>query len=224
MIIYSNRFTKKHVIGGSGIIDTLRNMLKKAASSSASKSSLSLMKKMASSELGREAITDSKSAGKELASSAISTAKDVAIDKGKKTIAKVYSIAKPASSAAKTPIPAASDSVGLTKKSKDILSEMISGTSDKRHRSLKSEEPNSLGSYESMFGGSLSFATKPRASVRFGTNPSASVARTVVPTKPASSIARTVVLTKKISRPVAITKENAIRIQDLVKGRGMMMT
>ena len=40
MIIYSNRFTKKHVIGGSGIIDTLRNILKKAASSSASKLSL----------------------------------------------------------------------------------------------------------------------------------------------------------------------------------------
>ena len=123
MIIYSNRFTKKHVIGGSGIIDTLRNILKKAASSRASKSSLSLMKKMASSELGREAITAAKSTGKELASSAISTAKDVAIDKGKKTIAKVYSITK-------TPIQAASESasvsdsvlsrpVGLTKKSKD---------------------------------------------------------------------------------------------------------
>ena len=62
MIIYSNRFTKKHVIGGSGIIDTLRNIFKKAAASSASKSSLSL--KMASSELGREAITATKSAGK----------------------------------------------------------------------------------------------------------------------------------------------------------------
>ena len=193
MIIYSNRFTKKHVIGGSGIIDTLRNIFKKAASSSASKSSLSLMKKMASSELGREAMSAAKSAGKELASSAISTAKDVAIDKGRKTIAKVYSITK-------TPIPAASDSV-LTKKSKDILSEMI-------HGSLKSEEPNSLGSYESMFGGSL---VKP-----------AIVVRTTVPVKPA---------TKKL------TKENAIRIQDLVKnsrvltdsknlrmGRGMMRT
>ena len=84
MIIYSNRFTKKHVIGGSGIIDTLSNIFKKAASSSASKSSLALMKKMASSELGREATTAAKSAGKELASSAISTAKDVAIDKWKK--------------------------------------------------------------------------------------------------------------------------------------------
>ena len=187
MIIYSNRFTKKHVIGGSGIIDTLRNILKKAAASSASKSSLSLMKKMASSELGREAITAAKSAGKELASSAISTAKDVAIDKGKKTIAKVYSISK-------TPIPTASDSalsrpVGLTKKSKDILSEMI-------HGSLKSEEPNSLGSYESMFGGSLE--------------------RTTVPVKRATSVAH--------SAPKKLTKENAIRIQDLVKGRGMMMT
>ena len=195
MIIYSNRFTKKHVIGGSGIIDTLRNILKRAASSSASKSSLSLMKKMASSELGRDAITAAKSAGKELASSAISIAKDVAIDKGRKTIAKVYSITK-------TPIPAASDSI-LTKKSKDILSEMING-------SLKSEEPNSLGSYESMFGGSLVHSAP------------AIVARTTVPVKPA---------TKKL------TKENAIRIQDLVKnsrfltdsknlrmGRGMMRT
>ena len=189
MIIYNNRFTKKHVIGGSGITDTLRNILKKAAAYSASKSSLSLMKKMASSELGREAITAAKSAGKELASSAISTGKDVAIDKGKKTIAKVYSIAKPSSSATKTPIPAASDPI-LIKKSKDILSELISEASVKHNGSSKSGETYSLGSYESMFGGSLA--------------------------KPAVSVAHSA--TKKV------TKENAIRIQDLVRGRGMTRT
>ena len=204
MIIYSNRFTKKHVIGGSGIMDTLRNILKKAAASSASKSSLALMKKMASSELGREAMTAAKSAGKELVSSAISTAKNVAIDKGKKTMAKVYAITK-------TPVPAASDpntlakpeTTSLTKKSKDILSELINGSS-------KSGETNSLGSYESMFGGSLrfgSFATKPSASA---TKPSARAAHSASASKNA---------TKKV------TKENAIRKQDLVQmGREMMRT
>ena len=168
MIIYSNRYTKKHVIDGSGIVDTIRNILRRAAASSASKSSLSLMKKMASSELGREAITAAKSAGKELASSAISTAKDVAIDKGKKAIVKMSEIAK-------TPHPAASDPIAsdpiLTNKGKDINSELVKS-----------------GPYEPMLGGSLR---------------------------------------EKVS------KENAIRIQDLVKnsrflmdskmGSGMMM-
>ena len=161
------------------------------------------MKKMASSELGREAITAAKSAGKDLASSAIFTAKDVAIDKGRKTIAKVNSITK-------TPIPAASDSVlsrpvGLTKKSKDILSEMI-------HGSLKSEESNSLGSYESMFGGSL---VKP-----------AIVVRTTVLVKPAPRSVKDSSTSGSVahSAPKKLTEENAMRIQDLVKGRGMMRT
>ena len=68
MIIYSNRYTKKHVIGGSGIVDTIENILRIAATSKAFRSSLALLDKMASSELGREAITAEKSAGKELAS------------------------------------------------------------------------------------------------------------------------------------------------------------
>ena len=202
MIIYSNS-QRNTLLMEVELIDTLRNILKKAASSSASKSSLSLMKKMASSELGREAITAAKSAGKDLASSAIFTAKDVAIDKGRKTIAKVNSITK-------TPIPAASDSVlsrpvGLTKKSKDTLSEMIYG-------SLKSEEPNSLGSYESMFGGSL---VKP-----------AIVVRTTVPVKPAPRSVKDPSTSGSVahSAPKKLTKENAMRIQDLVKGRGMMRT
>ena len=117
MIIYSNRYTKKHVIGGNGIVDAIKNILRRAAMVKASRSSLAILNKMASSDLGREAITAAKSAGKELASSAISTAKDVAIDKGKKAIVKMYTITK-------TPNPTASDPT-LSKKSKDKILELV---------------------------------------------------------------------------------------------------
>ena len=90
MIVYKNRYVKKHVIDGSGILDTLKNILRRAATSSASRAASTLATKIAKTELGREAIVASKSAGKELASAAISTAKDVAIDKGRKTIEKLY--------------------------------------------------------------------------------------------------------------------------------------
>ena len=160
MIIFSNSYTKKHVIGGSGMVDTIKNILRSAATSKASKSSLAVLNKMASSELGREAITAAKSAGKEFASSAISTAKDVAIDKGKKAIVSMCAITK-------TPNPATSDPI-LTKKSKDIISELVkSGVSDKRHEA-----------YEPMLGGSVK---------------------------------------KKV------TKENAIRIQDLIKNSRILL-
>ena len=84
MIVYRNRYVKKHVIGGSGILDTLKNILRRAATSSASRAASTLASRIAKTELGREAIMATKSAGKELASAAISTAKDVAIDKGRK--------------------------------------------------------------------------------------------------------------------------------------------
>ena len=90
MIVYRNRYVKKHVIGGSGILDTLKNILRRAATSSASRAASILASRIAKTELGREAIMATKSAGKELASAAISTAKDVAIDKGRKTIEKLY--------------------------------------------------------------------------------------------------------------------------------------
>ena len=90
MIVYRNRYVKKHVIGGSGILDTLKNILRRAATSSASRAASTLASRIAKTELGREAIMATKSAGKELASTAISTAEDVAIDKGRKTIEKLY--------------------------------------------------------------------------------------------------------------------------------------
>ena len=79
MIVYRNRYVKKHVIGGSGILDTLKNILRRAATSSASRAASTLASRIAKTELGREAIMATKSAGKELASTAISTAKDVLI-------------------------------------------------------------------------------------------------------------------------------------------------
>ena len=114
MIVYRNRYVKKHVIGGSGILDTLKNILRRAATSSASRAASTLASRIAKTELGREAIMATKSAGKELASAAISTAKDVAIDKGRKTIEKLYTKTG-------TPKPVTQ----LSQKSKDIISGIV---------------------------------------------------------------------------------------------------
>ena len=119
MIVYTNRFVKKHIVGGSGIMDTLKNLLRRAATSSASRAASTLASRIAKTELGREAIMASKSAGKELASAAISTAKDVAIDKGRKTIEKLY--AKTG-----TPKPIEVAKSVLNQKSKDIISDIVS--------------------------------------------------------------------------------------------------
>ena len=82
-IVTNKRSVKKHVIGGRGIFDTIKNVLKRAVASNASKSSLALMNKIAASELGKTAISAAKTAGNELATSTISTAKDIAVEKGK---------------------------------------------------------------------------------------------------------------------------------------------
>ena len=122
MIVYRNRYVKKHIIGGSGILDTLKYILRRAATSSASRAASTLANKIAKTELGREAIMATKSAGKELASTAISTARDVAIDKGRKTIEKLYTktgTPKP-SEAAKSGATSA-----LSQKSKDIISGIV---------------------------------------------------------------------------------------------------
>ena len=120
MIVYRNRYVKKHVIGGSGILDTLKNILRRAATSSASRAASTLASRIAKTELGREAIMATKSAGKELASTAISTARDVAIDKGRKTIEKLY-----AKTGTPKPSEAAKATEQLSQKSKDIISGIV---------------------------------------------------------------------------------------------------
>ena len=118
MIVYRNRYVKKHIVGGSGIVDTFKNLLRRAAASSATRAASTLASRIAKTELGREAIMASKSVGKELASTAISTAKDVAIDKGRKTIEKLY--AKTG-----TPKPLEVAKSELNQKSKDIISDIV---------------------------------------------------------------------------------------------------
>ena len=118
MIVYRNRYVKKHIVGGSEIVDTFKNLLRRAATSSASRAASTLASRIAKTELGREAIMASKSAGKELLSAAISTAKDVAIDKGRKTIEKLY-----AKTGTSKPLEVAKSE--LNQKSKDIISEIV---------------------------------------------------------------------------------------------------
>lgn len=77
---------KKHVIGGSGLFDTVANFFKRIVSSSAARSAANTIAKAAATDVGKMALTAAKSAGTELAKTAISTAKDVAIAKGKQLI------------------------------------------------------------------------------------------------------------------------------------------
>ena len=140
MIVYRNRYVKKHIVDGSGIVDTFKNLLRRAAASNASRAASTLASKIAKTELGREAIIASKSVGKELASTVISTAKDVAIDKGRKTIEKLY--AKTG-----TPKPLEVAKSELNQKSKDIISDIVS----------RKQKPNtSIIDDYSMLGGELS--------------------------------------------------------------------
>ena len=140
MIVYRSRYVKKHVVGGSGIVDTLKNFLRRAAASSASRAAYTLANKIAKTELRREAIMATNSAGKELASTAISTARGVAIDKGKKTIEKLY-----AKTGTLKPSEAAKSE--LSQKSKDIISGIV-------NRKLASSTP--IMDEYSMFGSGLS--------------------------------------------------------------------
>ena len=96
----------------------MKNFLRRAAASSASRVASTLANKIANTELGRETIMATKSAGKELSSTAISTARDVAIDKDKKTIEKLY--AKTG-----TPKPYETAKSELSQKSKDIISGIV---------------------------------------------------------------------------------------------------
>ena len=140
MIVYRSRYVKKHIVGGSGIVDTMKNFFRRASASSASRAASTLANKIAKTELGRETIMATKSAGKELASTAISTARDVAIDKGKKTIEKLYAkigTSKP-SEAAKSE---------LSQKSKDIISGIVN---------RKLTQSTSIMDEYSMLGGGLS--------------------------------------------------------------------
>ena len=149
MIVYRNRYVKKHIVGGSGIVDTFKNFLRRAAASSASRAASTLANKIAKTELGREAIMASKSAGKELASAAISTAKDVAIDKGRKTIEKLY--AKTG-----TPKPLEAAKSDLSQKSKEIISEIVSRADQSKIVNRKPTPNTSIMDEYSMLGGGLS--------------------------------------------------------------------
>ena len=87
-IVTNNRSVKKHVIGERGIFDTIKNVLQRAVSSNATKSSLALMNKIAARELDITASSAAKAAGNELVTSAISTARNIAVDKGKQFLEK----------------------------------------------------------------------------------------------------------------------------------------
>jgi len=129
LIVKNKRYMKKHVVGGAGIFDTISNFFKKFISS--------------------KAIESAKTVGKELAtsaiSSAISTAKDLAIEKGKRLIDKTFKKVLTPNNAEVTPNNSqtvieqhanqfAKQLTGLepnlTQRSKDILASLINSNTE----------------------------------------------------------------------------------------------
>ena len=84
-IINKQRYKKQYVIGGSGIFDSVSNLLKKVATSNVAKA----LAKAAQTELGKKAVEASKTIAKEVELKAIDVGKDVAIAKAKALIDKV---------------------------------------------------------------------------------------------------------------------------------------
>jgi hypothetical protein len=127
LIVKNKRYIKRHVVGGSGIFDTISSFFKRLVSSNAARSVASNLSRAAASDIGKKAIGAAKTVGKELATSAISTAKDVAIEKGKQIIESraakaltpknVELINKLTGLTPNTPV--------VTQKSKDILATLI---------------------------------------------------------------------------------------------------
>lgn len=79
LIIKNKRYVKRHVVGGAGIFDSF---IKRLVSSNAARSIATTLSKAAASNLGKTAIDAAKTVGKEL----VTTARDVAIDRGKRLI------------------------------------------------------------------------------------------------------------------------------------------
>ena len=84
-IINKQRYKKQYVIGGSGIFDSVSNLLKKVATSNVAKA----LERAAQTELGKKAVEASKTVAKEVGLKAIDVGKDVAIAKAKALIDKV---------------------------------------------------------------------------------------------------------------------------------------
>ena len=110
LIIKNKRYVKRHVIGGAGIFDSAIRFVKRLASSNAARALASNLSKAATSELGKSALDAAKTIGKELATTGIMAARDVAIDRGKQLINRTLT-------SKNTPV--------LSQKSKDVLDTLL---------------------------------------------------------------------------------------------------
>ena len=127
LIIKNKRYVKKHVVGGAGIFDTISSFVKKLVSSNTARTIASATSKAAASDIGKRAIGAVKTVGKELATSAISTAKDLAIEKGKRLIdrASVKVLTPNNVEVLKQITGLEPNTPVITQKSKDILAHLI---------------------------------------------------------------------------------------------------
>ena len=120
--INKQRYKKQNVIGGSGIFNSVSNLLKKVAASNVAK----VLAKAAQTELGKKAVEASKMVAKEVGLKAIDVGKDIVIAKAKALIDKVA-----------TPKPV------LTQQSKDIL-ESLTVTKPQQSKDILLATPATL--------------------------------------------------------------------------------
>ena len=86
LIVTKRRYKRQHVIGGSGLFDSVVNFVKRLASSNAAKAAVSTLASAAQTEVGKKAIEAGKTVAKEIGSHAIDIGKDLAIAKAKKIL------------------------------------------------------------------------------------------------------------------------------------------
>jgi len=117
MLINTKRgYAKKRVIGGAGLFDTIANLFKRVAGSSAAKTIASKLASATQTEVGKKAIEAGKTVAKEIGLKAIDVGKDVAIAKAKALIDKA----------------AAPKHHEITQKSKDTLAALMNMCTEPR--------------------------------------------------------------------------------------------
>lgn len=110
MLINTKRkYIKKRVIGGAGLFDTIANLFKRVAGSTAAKVIASKLASATQTEVGKKAIEAGKTVAKEIGLKAIDVGKDVAIAKAKALIDRV----------------AVAKNQEITQKSKDTLAALV---------------------------------------------------------------------------------------------------
>ena len=124
MINIKRGYTKKRVIGGAGLFDTIANLFKRVAGSTAAKAIASRIASATHTEVGRKAIEAGRTVAKEIGLKAIDVGKHVAIAKANALIHRA------AAAKHQETIKQSTVSPVITQKSKDTLAALMNMGAD----------------------------------------------------------------------------------------------